>query len=81
MDNLTILLNPSNIGDYLINHLCYADGLSLISLSSADMQQLLRICNQYVADHHVLCNGLKSFSMCFKQKTIKFNELDIYLEN
>ena len=54
MDNLTILLNPSNIGDQLINHLCYADDLCLISLSSAGMQQLLHICNQYAADHHLL---------------------------
>ena len=85
MDNLSILLNSSNIGgrigDQLINHLCYADDLCLISLSSAGMQQLLHICNQYAADHHLLYNGLKSFSMCFKPKTIKFNQPEFYLEN
>ena len=42
MDQLSIRLNRSgiggDIGGHLINHLCYADDLCLISLSSAGMQ-------------------------------------------
>ena len=49
MDQLSIRLNRSgiggDIGGHLINHLCYADDLCLISLSSAGMQSLLDICN------------------------------------
>ena len=48
---LSIRLNRSgtggDIGGHLINHLCYADDLCLISLSSAGMQSLLDICNSY----------------------------------
>ena len=48
MDDLSIELNQSgiggDIGGHLINHLCYADDLCLISLSSAGMQKLLDMC-------------------------------------
>ena len=41
MDGLSVLLNSSNIGGQIgytfLNHLCYADDLCLISLSSAGM--------------------------------------------
>ena len=47
MDDLSIALNNSGIGGYLgdafLNHLCYADDICLISLSSSGMQQLLNI--------------------------------------
>ena len=74
MDDLSMHLNSSGIGGYLrtafINHLCYADDLCLISLSSSGMQQLhvLHICNNYAAEHQRLYNGSKSFSLCFKRK-------------
>ena len=45
MDDLSISLNSSNIGgqigNILLSHLCYADDLCLISLSSDGMQKLL----------------------------------------
>ena len=54
-------LNSSNIGghlgDSLVNHVCHADDLCLISLSSVGMQRLLDICKDYAADHYVLYNG------------------------
>ena len=63
MDDLSMHLNSSGIGGYLgtafINHLCYADDLCLISLSSSGMQQLLHICNTYAAEHQLLYNGSK----------------------
>ena len=53
MDDLSMHLNSSGIegslGTAFINHLCYADDLCLISLSSSEtsrMQQLLHICNE-----------------------------------
>ena len=71
IDDLSMHLNSSGIGAYLgtafINHLCYADDLCRISLSSSGMQQLLHICNKYAAEHQLLCNGSKSFALCFKK--------------
>ena len=49
MDQLSIRLKMSDIGGdiggHFINHLCHADDLCLISLSSAGMESLLDICN------------------------------------
>ena len=45
MDDLSLMLNCSGIGGYIetyfINHLCYADDLCLVSLSSSGMQHCL----------------------------------------
>ena len=65
MDQLSEKLNASNIGgnigDKLVNHLCYADNICLISLSSVGMQQLLSICDIYAKEHDWLYNGGKSY--------------------
>ena len=64
MDSLSIQYNSSNVGGklggQLINYLCYANDMCLISLSSAGMQQLLDICKQYAVKHSLLYNGMKS---------------------
>ena len=64
MDRLSVKLNASNIGGdiggVLVNHLCYADDICLISLSSAGMQQLLNICDTYAKEYDLLYNGSKS---------------------
>ena len=58
MDQLIKKLNASNIrrdiGGKLVNHLCYADDICLISLSSVGMQQLLSICDIYAKGHDLL---------------------------
>ena len=83
MDKLSIALNSSGIGGYLgnvfLNHLCYADDLCLISLSSTGMQQLLNICQNYAMDQQLLYNGSKSHSLCFKSKSIKITQPSFYL--
>ena len=83
MDQLSIRLNRSgiggNIGGHLISHLCYADDLCLISLSSAGMQSLLDICNSYAIEHVLTYNSNKSYSLCFKPKHIKFARPCFYL--
>ena len=47
MDKLSIALNDTaiggKIGGQLRNHLCYADDMCLISISSSGMQQLLNV--------------------------------------
>ena len=78
MDKLSIALNSSGIRGYLgnvfLNHLCHADDLCLISLSSTGMQQLLKICQNYAIDHQLLYSGSYSYSLCFNSKSIKFTE-------
>ena len=48
LNHLSLSLNHSgkwwSLGDNLTNHLCYADDLCLIALSSAEMQKLLDTC-------------------------------------
>ena len=77
MDQLSEKLNASNIGGNiggkLVNHLCYADDICLISLSFVGMQQLLSICDIYAKEHDLLYNGGKSYSLCFKPKCSTFN--------
>ena len=83
MDQLSIKLNRSdiggNIGGHLINHVCYADDLCLISLFSAGMQKLLDKCSSYAIENLLTYNGSKSFSLCFKPKHIKFHTPCFYL--
>ena len=57
MDKLSCKLDESGIGgDIIFNHVCYADDLCLVSLSSAGMQQMLNICNKYASEHCLLYN-------------------------
>ena len=55
MNGLSVLLDSSNIGGQIgntfLNHLCFADDLCLISLSSTGMQKLLNLCSMYAVDH------------------------------
>ena len=77
MDDLSIALNSSGIGGYLgaafLNHLCY--------VSSNGMQQLLNICQNYATNHQLLYNGAKSFSLCFKDNTIKIKQPSFFLND
>ena len=77
MDQLSIKLNASNIGGdiggVLVNHLRYADDICLISLSSAGMQQLLKMCYTYAKEYDLLYNVSKSYSLCFKPKCSVLN--------
>ena len=84
MDGLSVLLNSSNIGGQIgytfLNHLCYADDLCLISLSSAGMQKLLNLCSKYAVDHSLTYNAKKSFSLCFIPRTVKISRPQLYLD-
>ena len=83
MDDLSTALNSSGIGGYLgrafINHLCYADDLCIITLSSSGMQQLLNICQSYAIKQQLLYNGSKSFTLCFKSKAITIKQPSFFL--
>ena len=79
MEYLSIKLNQSGIGGHLINHLCYADDLCLISLYSAGMQELLDMYSTYAIEHLLTYNRSKSYSSCFKHKHIKLHAKGFYL--
>ena len=55
MDKLSIALNNTAISGHiagqLLNHLCYADDMCLISISSAGMQELSNVCHSYSIEH------------------------------
>ena len=59
----------------MVNHLCYADDICLISLSSVDMQPLLNICDIYAKERDLQYNGGKSYSLhvCNRPKSSTFN--------
>ena len=63
MNNLSVTLNQSGIGgflgDSLVNHICYADDLCLIALSSSGMQHLLDLCSVYATNHQLSYNATK----------------------
>ena len=75
IDGLSDILNKFTIGGSLggkrINHLLYADDLCIVSLSSAGLQHLLSICDQYCASHSLTFNVRKSVCMFFKSKRNK----------
>ena len=85
MDDLNETLKNFGIGKYLgdalLNHLCYADDLFLISLSSSGIQQLLNICQSYATNHLLLYNDAKSFSLCFKNNIIKIKQPSFNLDH
>ena len=77
MDDFSVSLNSSHIEGRIknicLNHLCYADDLCLISLSSAD------ILSKCAIDHYLTYNASKSFSLCVIPGTIEFGRL--YMNN
>ena len=69
IDGLSDILNKSSVGGSIggkrINHMVYADDLCIVSLSSAELQQLLAICDQYCAMHSITLNVKKNLYVCF----------------
>ena len=69
MDGFSDQLNNSNIGgnvgsEQIVNHISYADDMCILSVSSAGMQKLLNICDQYSNDHDLI-NSKKTMCLCF----------------
>ena len=85
MNDLSVLLNDSNIGGkiggILVNHLSYADDMCLISVSSRGRSQLLEICSNFAITHSLTYNTKKSMCMCFTPKSINFVKPSFMLNN
>ena len=87
INNLSLSLNNSGIGgslqclgDNINNHLCYADDLCLILVSSLGMQHLLDVCDTYAISHQLSYNATKSFSLCFRPIQFKINPPNFVLK-
>ena len=84
IEDLSYVLNRSNIGGRIageiVNHLNYADHLCLICLSSAGMQKLLNVCSKYVTEHSLSYNSNRSYCLCYKATTIKFEKPTLHID-
>ena len=60
IDELSNILNNSlicgSLGGKRINHMLYPDDLCIVSLSSAGLQKLISICDEYCASHSIIFN-------------------------
>ena len=88
IDDLSSRLNKLSIGcalgDFLINHLMYADDLVLISPSTRGLFKLISECQKYGIEFDILYNPLKSAVMFFKTEStlsIKMPNFKICNEN
>ena len=79
--SIVLALVHGSLGGNLINHLCCADDLCLIALSSSGMQCLLDICDKYATRHQLTYNATKAFTLCFKPKHMKIGLPDFVLGN
>ena len=59
-----------------MDNMSYAD--DLICLSSAGMQTLLNVCSNNATEHSLSYNANKSYALCFKATTIKFERPTLY---
>ncbi|CAL4180217.1 unnamed protein product, partial [Meganyctiphanes norvegica] len=70
IDDLSARLNNlpigCKLGDFVINHLMYADDLVLISPSTRGLFKLIAECQKYGIEYDILYNPLKSAVMFFK---------------
>ena len=75
MDDLSLALNNSGIGGYLgdlfLNHLCYADDICLISLSSDNVVRYYIVYSMY---------GFKTFVCIFILVDLCYNENNSFLK-
>ena len=75
MDDLSVALNNSGIGGYLgdafLNHLCYADDICLISLSSDNVVRYYIVYSMY---------GFVTFVCIFIFVALCYNENNSFLK-
>ena len=75
MDGLSSRLIYSEVGCNIngkcVNHLMYADDLTLLSPSAKGMQKLLDICQSFAIEFDILYNTTKSVCLYFESKKFK----------
>ena len=74
-DELNIQLNSLDIGcsvnGHLINNLCYADDMVLISPSAKGLQRLINVCCQYANAHDIIYNETKTQCMLIRPRELR----------
>jgi len=56
------------VGNMVVNHLMFADGICVFSPSISRLQCLLNICGDYTAEHKITFNCNKKMVFFFAQK-------------
>ena len=84
-DDLSSELNRCNIGLYasnlIVNHVYFADDLSIMSPSSKGLKILLKICEEYGLSHDVIFNTKKSVVMIIRSTSLKSSTLPLFKLN
>ena len=69
-----------HLGDKPMNNLSYADDLVIIAPSAAAMNELLRICDNFAVEHHIVFSTIKSVCMRILPPRVKIDNCpSIYL--
>ena len=85
VDDLSTQLNKLKIGcllgDFIINHLLYADDIVLISPSSAGLKKLLSVCEKFGDENDMLFNASKSAIMLSKSSCMPYFHIPTFRLN
>ena len=85
LDCLSKKLNATKLGcymgEYLINHFCYADDTALIAPSFKCLQYLVNICEEFGKEYNVIFNIVKTKFMIFKPKFFKDVNPSLFFNN
>ena len=86
LDKLLGILRASNVGCRCGNHymgaLCYADDISLLSLTVSCLQDMLKICERYADKFIIHFNASKSQLLCFDTSTCtKSKDIKVYMQD
>ena len=84
VDELHYALSNSKVGCHLgespMNNLSYADDLALMAPSTAALNDLLKICNSFAAENHIIFSSTKSVCMRILPKHLKLKNCpSVYL--
>ena len=60
-----------NFNDINVNHVIYADDMTLLAPSAIALQKLINICNEYAVLHNISFNSKKTVCMYFKSPKMK----------
>ena len=77
MDSLSSRLNSIKAGCYvgntLLNHIIYADDLTVIATSIVGLRKLLAVCDDYASEFDIIFNASKSQAIFFHKCKVLLN--------
>ena len=81
LDELSIQLGSARVGctvgNMVVNHLMFADDISVFRPSISGLQCLLNICGDYAAEHKITFNCNKTIGVLFTFKKLNFAQKSI----